>query len=152
MAYLDDPDARFEDGRRQVGHSPRRIVNGLHGMQRKSVLSRPRLETRGHHGASLALGRLEREHVALLLAIAELEAPVEAAPGAVGGPEVHRTLLALLREDLRRTQHALSLAACGQYGYCEECHRPLSRRTLELKPATTRCAICEAHARRAALA
>jgi hypothetical protein len=121
-------------------------------MQRKSLLSRPRLETRGHHGASLALSRLEREHVALLLAIAELEAPAEATTGAVGGPEVRRTLLTLLREDLRRTQHALTLAAHSQYGFCEDCHRPLSRRTLELKPATTRCAICEANARRAALA
>lgn len=152
MQYPEDPRERFEDGRRRLGCGPRRVVNGLHGMQRKSLLSHPRLETRGHRGASLALGRLEREHVALLLAICELEAPTEAAAGAVGGPEVRRALLALLREDLRRTQHALSLVSRGQYGYCEECHRPLSRRTLELKPATTRCAICEAHARRAALA
>jgi RNA polymerase-binding transcription factor DksA len=126
-------------------------------MQRKSLVSRPRLETRGLRGASLALGRLEREHVALLLAICELEAPADeaeptASGTAVGGPEVRRALLALLREDLRRTQHALTLAACGRYGLCEECHRPLSRRTLELKPATTRCAICAAQARRAALA
>ncbi|HEX6123710.1 MAG TPA: hypothetical protein VFY89_11145 [Ktedonobacterales bacterium] len=120
-------------------------------MQRKPFASRPRMQTRGLRGASLSLKRLEREHVALLLAIAELEAPTRDAADAVGGPEVHQALLALLREDLRRTQHALTLAAHGQYGFCEECHRPLSRRTLELKPATTRCAICEAHARRAAL-
>ncbi|MBF6591896.1 MAG: hypothetical protein IVW57_15410 [Ktedonobacterales bacterium] len=124
-------------------------------MRRKSVVSHPRLTTRGMRTASQALGRLEREHVALLLAICELEAPVArtvdtmtSAAAMTSTPEMRQALLALLRDDLRRTQHALGRAAHGEYGTCEECHHPLTGRHLALKPAATHCAACEAHARR----
>ncbi len=90
---------------------------------------------------ALALSRLEREHVALLLAICELEGP---APAIDPNQLVLReALLPMLREDLRQTQHALRLAAEGRYGACEDCHRPFTSRQLELKPASTRCAVCE---------
>ena len=57
---------------------------------------------------ALALSRLEREHVALLLAICELETPNPDDPQA----EVLRAaLLPMLREDLRQTQQALGRAA-----------------------------------------
>lgn len=89
---------------------------------------------------ALALSRLEREHVALLLAICELEDPPkhdDDTPLAM-----REALLLLLRDDLRQTQHALALAAQGMYGICEGCHRPLAVRLLEQHPALTRCAAC----------
>lgn len=82
-----------------------------------------------------AVRRLEREHVALLIALCELEDAPESAA-------MRQALHLLLREDLTRTQHALSLAAEGRYGACEGCARALPRRTLELKPSTTRCPLC----------
>lgn len=91
-----------------------------------------------------ALRRLEREHVALLLAISELEA------GARGteSPELRAALLPLLRNDLARAQYALRRAAAGQYGVCDHCGRPIAARQLELNPATTRCPACSTHTRR----
>ncbi|HET8908968.1 MAG TPA: hypothetical protein VFN11_18575 [Ktedonobacterales bacterium] len=85
-----------------------------------------------------AISRLEQEHVALLLALCDLEeAPVK------GQDIVMRSALdMLLREELRFTQHALTLAAQGMYGVCEVCQRPLSRRHLSLLPAITRCSSC----------
>lgn len=91
---------------------------------------------------ALALSRLDREHVALLLAICELEGPETTSdPNARA---LRDALLPMLREDLRQTQQALRLAADGRYGACEECHRPFTSRQLELKPASTRCPVCEA--------
>jgi len=92
----------------------------------------------------LALRRLEREHVALLLAIAELEAPGAELDDTTRA--INDALRPLLREDLRRTQHALTLAAQGRYGACEICGQPLSRRQLELAPTATRCPGCETRA------
>lgn len=92
-----------------------------------------------------ALRRLEREHVALLLAISELEAGAHGAES----PELRAALLPLLRNDLARAQYALRRAAEGQYGVCDRCGRPLAARRLELNPATTRCPVCAAGARRA---
>lgn len=90
-----------------------------------------------------ALRRLEREHVALLLAISELEA------GARGpeSPALRAALLPMLRYDLARTTYALTRAAAGQFGQCDRCGRRLVARLLELNPATTRCPACAAHAR-----
>ena len=93
----------------------------------------------------LALRRLEREHVALLLATAELEAP-DAQVDDAGTSAMNDALRLLLRDDLRRTQHALTLATQGRYGACETCGQPLSRRQLELAPTTTRCPGCETRA------
>jgi RNA polymerase-binding transcription factor DksA len=93
----------------------------------------------------LALRRLEREHVALLLATAELEAP-DAQVDDAGTSAMNDALRLLLRDDLRRTQHALTLATQGRYGACETCGQPLSRRQLELAPTTTRCPNCESRA------
>ncbi len=96
---------------------------------------------------ALALSRLEREHVALLLAICELETPSAADPNP---EELRAALLPMLREDLRQTQHALSRAAHGLYGTCEECHKPIAARQLELAPTLTRCATCQGRDRRPA--
>jgi hypothetical protein len=103
-----------------------------------------RSEPRRIRRASLALAvsRLEREHVALLLALCELEAP-----GHDGDP-VKKALLPLIREDLRQTQHALARLARGEYGTCEECHRQLSARLLELRSAATLCPACEGRSHR----
>jgi len=95
---------------------------------------------------ALALSRLEREHVALLLAICELESPADDDPNS---PALRAALLPMLRADLRQTQHALARAARGLYGSCEECHKPISARQLELQPAATRCATCQGRDRRA---
>lgn len=106
---------------------------------RRASPRRPRRAT-----VALALSRLEREHVALLLAICELESP---SPGTAETPRVMReALLLLLREDLRQTQYALALAARGMYGVCEVCHRPLTARQLEQRPASTRCPTCDGSA------
>jgi RNA polymerase-binding transcription factor DksA len=85
-----------------------------------------------------ALRRLEREHVALLLAISELEST---APDAAE-PRLRAALTPLLRADLARAQYALRRAAAGQYGMCDRCGRPLAARLLEVNPATTRCPAC----------
>jgi RNA polymerase-binding transcription factor DksA len=80
----------------------------------------------------------------LLLAIAELEAPAAQSDDAARA--INDALLPLLRDDLRRTQHALTLATQGRYGACEICGQTLSRRQLELAPTTTRCPACESRA------
>jgi RNA polymerase-binding transcription factor DksA len=87
---------------------------------------------------SAAINRLEQEHVALLMALCELEESSDDGQDA----QVRGALQALLRDDLRRTQHALRLAAHGAYGICEVCHQPLSRRHLALAPAMSRCWAC----------
>lgn len=96
---------------------------------------------------ALALSRLEREHVALLLAICELEGPDNKIDG--NSRALREALLPMLREDLRQTQRALARAAQGRYGICEDCGRSLSAHLLELKPSATTCPVCEARARRA---
>ncbi|HZC05201.1 MAG TPA: TraR/DksA C4-type zinc finger protein [Ktedonobacterales bacterium] len=90
------------------------------------------------------LARLEREHVALLLALSELESSA----GANTSDSALRAALApLLRGDLRRTQYALRRADAGLYGVCDGCGRAIAARRLELNPATTRCSACDARAR-----
>lgn len=91
-----------------------------------------------------AIYRLEQEHVALLLALCDLE---ESSTGD-HDPVMREALQQLLREDLRRTQHALRLASQGAYGFCEVCKQPLSRRHLSLLPAITRCWACTGRAPR----
>lgn len=93
--------------------------------------------------------RLEREHVALLLAISELEAGASASEAS--SPALRAALLPLLRLDLVRAQYALRRAAAGQYGVCDHCAKPVAARQMELNPATTRCPSCSAHARYAPL-
>lgn len=126
--------ALFQDGLRAQGVSAERRPRG-----RTIAAWRPRRVS-----LTLALSRLEREHVALLLAICELEDPPRSdddTPRAV-----REALLLLLRDDLRQTQHALALAAQGTYGICEGCQRPLAVRLLEQHPALTRCAACTGRA------
>lgn len=91
-----------------------------------------------------ALAGLEREHSALLLALREIEeTPVAPTDGVTDSEPVREALRALLRDDLRQTEHALECAASGIYGVCEDCYRPISPSRLELRPSTTRCAACE---------
>jgi len=118
--------------------------------------ARQRIEAAGERGATIALAlrRLEREHVALLLAICELEDPTDpiGEPAETfaerPSPAMREALLVLLRDDLSRTQHALALTAEGRYGVCEDCQRPIARRELELSPTITQCAVCQTQARR----
>lgn len=84
--------------------------------------------------------RLEREHVALLLALSELEASDMGTDSAL-----RDALSPLLRSDLRRAQYALSRLDAGLYGMCDRCARPIAARLLNLAPATTRCPTCEGH-------
>lgn len=120
---------------------------GLGARHQRSTIGRRASQRRGRRASlALALSHLEREHVALLLAICELEGPAKADDG--NSQVLRDALMPLLREDLRQTQHALSLAAQGEYGCCEDCHKPFTSRQLELRPATTRCSICEARSRR----
>jgi hypothetical protein len=91
-------------------------------------------------GLSASLTLLEREHVALLLAICELESsqPRKGQQSAT----LDRFLLPMLMKDLGRVQHALARAAHGAYGSCEMCHKLLPIRELETRPSTTLCSSC----------
>ncbi len=111
----------------------------LSASKRKSLApqSRPAILSR-------ALGRLEREHVALLLALSELESSARAQ---TSDSALRAALAPLLRSDLRRAQYALSRADAGLYGVCDHCGRAIAMRRVQLNPATTRCAGCEAHPR-----
>jgi RNA polymerase-binding transcription factor DksA len=131
---------RLQSAGSRSGYRPLRLSSG------RRVASRPRVGLIGERSATLglALRRLEREHVALLLAIAELETPDAQADAATRA--INDALRQLLRDDLRRTQHALTLATQGGYGACESCGQSLSRRQLEIAPATTRCSNCESRA------
>jgi len=128
---------RVQHAGEKVGYRPLRVSTS-----RRSA-TRPRIGLNGERSATLGLSlrRLEREHVALLLANAELETPDAQADSATRA--MNDALRHLLRDDLRRTQHALTLATQGRYGACEACGQPLSRRQLELAPATTQCPGCE---------
>jgi DnaK suppressor protein len=162
-----------EDGAFGDGQLIGQIANPVRGSDARSILrtarprpatgprrsARQRIAVAGERGATIALAlrRLEREHVALLLAICELEdptdpidatEPTQAALAEQPSPAMREALLVLLRDDLDRTQRALSLAAQGRYGLCEDCGRPIARRELELSPAAIRCAACETLARR----
>lgn len=113
---------------------------------RSSSARRKPLATKTSRPATLArsLARLEREHVALLLALSDLDATVSSdAPDSA----LRAALAPLLRNDLRRTQYALSRADAGLYGACDHCGRPIASRRLELNPAITRCSTCEARPR-----
>ena len=96
----------------------------------------------------VAINRLEQEHVALLMALCELEESSADSQDASQDALVRSALQALLREDLRRTQHALRRAGQGTYGICEVCQQPLSRRHLTLAPAMSRCWACTGRAPR----
>ncbi len=145
----------MESGEQLASEDP----SGLRHISRSSVLRAAsvsrrsaqlqRIRPRSSRAGALAsaVSRLEQEHVALLMALCELEEPSTGT--AANSEPMHEALFVLLREELRHTQHALSLAARGVYGHCEECHRPLSRRHLDLKPANTRCDICDARSHRA---
>jgi DnaK suppressor protein len=122
------------------------------GVAARTAGRRPALKRARRASVALALSRLEREHVALLLAICELEAPAEGDAADGNAQALRAALLPMLREDLRQTQHALARAARGQYGVCEVCHKAIAGRTLELRPAATRCGVCEGRTgRRAAV-
>jgi RNA polymerase-binding transcription factor DksA len=96
----------------------------------------------------VAINRLEQEHVALLMALCELEDSSTDSHDASQDALVRSALQALLREDLRRTQHALRRAGQGTYGICEVCQQPLSRRHLTLAPGMSRCWACTGRAPR----
>lgn len=129
----------------------RPAASRISGQPRKTPV-RQHVDLRSERDVTLALGvrRLEREHVALLLAICELDAPTSATiPAKTATGAMNSALHLMLREDLYRTQHALALAAQGRYGRCEDCQRLLSHRQIELKPSVTRCASCAARQRAA---
>lgn len=132
----------MRDMRKSMPAFPQGVARGSRKLVERRAGHRPMRRS----SVALALSRLEREHVALLLAICELESPNEADGNSLA---LRDALLPLLREDLRQTQHALARAAEGKYGTCEGCARPLSTRLLELKPSATVCPVCEARARRA---
>src|SRR5579859_4335768 len=140
---------------RDAGSMRDTTVSASYGVARASrKLAERRVGHRPMRRASLALAlsRLEREHVALLLAICELETPAAGDAADGNARALRAALLPMLREDLRQTQHALARAARGQYGVCEVCHKAIAGRTLELRPAATRCGACEGRAgRRAAV-
>ncbi|HUY76959.1 MAG TPA: hypothetical protein VMV29_09320 [Ktedonobacterales bacterium] len=105
-------------------------------------------------GLAQALRRLEREHVALLLAMCELEAEqaaaktqaTQGATPASARDSLRAALAPMLREDLRRAQYALARAAQGQYGVCERCGRPIALRRLQLQISATCCEGCATRA------
>jgi hypothetical protein len=88
---------------------------------------------------ALAVARLERDHVALLAALCDLELDP---PGST--PVMQQALAAVLLEELRQTQRALERAALGTLGYCERCQTPLAVSALLSQPAATHCPSCTA--------
>jgi len=115
-----------------------------------TVVSAIRLPVGAHQrrqlGLAQAMRRLEREHVALLLAMCELEAEQAAQKRqrAQASDTLRAALAPMLREDLRRAQYALARAAQGQYGVCERCGRPIALRRLQLQISATCCESCAA--------
>lgn len=120
------------------------------------------MQERRRVGLAQTLLRLEREHIALLLAMCELEAQqsrqsasgmtartVSAQGGATmqASESLRAALAPMLREDLRRAQYALARAAQGMYGVCEQCGRPIALRRLQLQASATTCQSCAAHQR-----
>ena len=114
-------------------------TSGARGGRIRDTMS-VRLEAANSRARALvaAINRLEQEHVALLLALCDLEEPSARSEDVV----LRSALEHLLRDELRQTQHALQRASQGTYGICEVCHQPLSRRHLSLHPAMTRCWAC----------
>jgi RNA polymerase-binding transcription factor DksA len=92
---------------------------------------------------SLAVARLERDHVALLAALCELE-QAQQVSSARHAAVMQQAITAVLREELRQTQRALERAADGTLGYCERCGAPLAVAILLAQPATTHCPACTA--------
>src|SRR5215813_6681386 len=134
MSFLQDGGGYPEPPRNLSDDSARTAHTARVALSRRPAPKRTRRTS-----LALALSRLEREHVALLLAICDLETPDPVDPS----PQALRAaLLPMLREDLRQTQHALARAARGAYGVCEECHKAIAARQLELHPAATCCAAC----------
>ena len=133
---------------RQIGQHGQQLPKHPHTADLSLSLNSYKMMSRKPRGRraaqAAALARLEREHVALLLAICELETPQR---DDHQSQALRAALLPMLREDLRQTQHALARAAHGAYGICEDCHKPLSLRELEAHPAATHCAICNARLR-----
>jgi DnaK suppressor protein len=50
----------------------------------------------------------------------------------------------ILLSELRQVEHALTRAASGQYGVCEDCGREIPPRRLQIIPAATLCVACQA--------
>jgi RNA polymerase-binding transcription factor DksA len=108
-------------------------VGKAHGVNSRMLMPSSRVRA-----LASAISRLEQEHVALLMALCDLEESAASGHDA----QMRSVLIQVLREDLRRTQHALRQAAQGTYGICEICQQPLSRRHLSLHPSITRCWAC----------
>ncbi|HEX6817360.1 MAG TPA: hypothetical protein VF120_03235 [Ktedonobacterales bacterium] len=125
----------FAQANRQASVEARPTLRSRKTAARRAARARGEVSSERDLAIAEAVRRLEREHVALILALCELDDLSET-------PAMRQALQLLLREDLSRTQHALNLASQDRYGKCEECARPLPRRTLELRPATTRCSFC----------
>lgn len=49
----------------------------------------------------------------------------------------------ILLSELRQVEHALTRAASGQYGICEDCGREIPPRRLQIIPAATLCVACQ---------
>jgi hypothetical protein len=95
---------------------------------------------------TVAVARLERDHVSLLAALCDLE---QAPPTAGSKPVMRQALAAVLQDELRQTQRALERAAQGGLGYCERCDAPIAIAVLLSQPATTHCPSCAAVVARA---
>ena len=123
-------------------HQRMSATAGARANRTRGVSARLEMPNSRERTVALAINRLEQEHVALLLALCDLEE----APAKDHSAVMRSALDRLLREDLRRTQHALQRAAQGTYGICEVCQQPLSRRHLSLLPAITCCWACTGRA------
>ena len=57
--------------------------------------------------------------------------------------ELDLTLLNEFRAELEENEDAAARLAHGNYGWCEDCHRPIDLARLAAVPATKRCRACE---------
>jgi RNA polymerase-binding transcription factor DksA len=71
----------------------------------------------------------------------------EAAPASPGDQEVSRLARRVVaeRQALAEIEAALDRIAGGQYGRCEQCHRPISAGLLTAQPEARFCSACSRH-------
>src|SRR5579875_942564 len=123
----------------QPGKSRQNMTHGVY-----TVRAPIGIAERRQLGLQHALAQLEREHVALLLAVSELSAGRGATQDRPGStPALRAALAPMLRADLRQTQYALTRAAQGLYGVCDHCGHAIPLRQLEVRPNATACEGCE---------
>ncbi|HLY30069.1 MAG TPA: TraR/DksA C4-type zinc finger protein [Ktedonobacterales bacterium] len=136
-----------QPGSIRQGKNGARVVSGVVKTTAKTAQAPISAVERRQVGLRRALARLEREHVALLLALCELSQSSQTDRSQESQLTTSQALRAaltpMIHDDLRQTQYALARAAQGLYGVCERCGHTIPLRRLEMRPNATTCERCE---------